>query len=167
MGRLKLFAILVVSVGAAVGLAGVANAAPAKSGAPHVDTSRAAALARAESAVKYLTAHPASVTSTNFIQNSAALGFTGGLGVIHVYRGAGSNYAHGLYDAVLPASYYSDVYFGWTTTSGWYTGPGYCTVQYRADRISEHQWVRQSPDLGSGQHFIGGGTYYIVEPYAC
>jgi hypothetical protein len=93
----------------------------------------------------------------------AATGWSSGLGVIHYSYGP---HRYGSYDAILPgwAATYGE--FGWSTTAGWYTGPGYCTVQLRSDDDGLH-WARQYPDLGSGQHFIGAHTSYEVEPYRC
>lgn len=100
-------------------------------------------------------------TATNYIRNKTTGVF--GLGVIHVRDGS---YTHGTYDAVLPSGTYTDLYFGWTTTAGWYTGPGYCTYQYRNDDGGS-VFTRQLPDLGPGQHFIGSNTSYLVYVYHC
>lgn len=83
-----------------------------------------------------------------------------GLGVIHIQDGA---YTYGNYDAILPPQSWSDVQFMWITTAGWYTGPGYCTRQWRS--TDGQTWTPQYPDLGPGQHFIGLSTYYRVEAY--
>jgi hypothetical protein len=100
-------------------------------------------------------------TASNYIGNGTGGGF--GLGVIHVRDGS---YTHGTYDAVLPSGAYTDLYFGWTSTAGWYTGPGYCTYQYRNDDGGSI-FTRQLPDLGPGQHFIGSNTRYLVYVYQC
>jgi hypothetical protein len=111
---------------------------------------------------KSLTASPAvsAVASyTNFITNA----WSGGLGVIHVKDGT---YTHGTYDALLPPNNNTVDAFGWSTTAGWYAGPGYCTSQLRSDDRG-NTWYWQLPDLGSGQHFIGANTSYVVFPYRC
>jgi hypothetical protein len=97
---------------------------------------------------------------TNFVSNAWE---GGGLGVIHVKDGS---YTHGTYDALLPSSDDTFDTFGWTTTAGWYTGPGRCTAQLRSDDRGA-TWTQQVPDLGTGQHFIGGLTSYIVVTYDC
>ena len=99
------------------------------------------------------------VVITNSIRNVGTVG----LGVIHVRDG---NYVHGQYDSVLGEGRDSFFSFGWTTTAGWYTGPGYCTRQWRSDHPGE-VYRRQLPDLGPGQHFIGSQTSYQVEAYRC
>jgi hypothetical protein len=99
-------------------------------------------------------------TASNFVANGTA---GVGLGVIHVRDGS---YTHGTYDAVLPPNTYTSGYFGWTSTAGWYTGPGYCTYQYRNDDGGSI-FTRQYPDLGPGQHFIGSHTSYLVYAYHC
>jgi len=96
---------------------------------------------------------------TNFIWNNSGIG----RGVIHVKDG---NYADGLYDAVLEAQGATDANYGWTTVAGWYTGPGYCTEQWRSDPNTQG-WNRQLPDLGSCQHFIGATTSYEAVLYHC
>jgi hypothetical protein len=93
-------------------------------------------------------------TTTNYIYNDSDIG----LGVIHVRDGS---YTHGTYDVVLAPGTFTP----WTSTAGWYTGPGYCTEQYRSDDGAP--WTRQYPDLGPGQHFIGAHTSYIVYAYHC
>jgi hypothetical protein len=98
--------------------------------------------------------------TTNYIANGTA---GVGLGVMHVRDGS---YVHGSYDAVLPPGAYTDGYFGWTTTAGWFTGAGYCTYQYRNDDGGS-VFTRQLPDLGAGQHFIGSRTRYLVYAYHC
>jgi hypothetical protein len=105
-------------------------------------------------------AHPTAVAAAtrNFIVNASAIV----LGVIHVRDGS---YRHGTYDSILPAEKSTDVYLGWPGAAGWYTGPGYCTAQWRSDNGGP--WSRQVPDLGSGQHFIGAHTSYIVKAYPC
>lgn len=158
MKNLKRLTFLTAPVVAMIGLSGVANAAPVNTAASNIAHNREVALAKAESVAANLTVHPAVVSWTNFISN----GWTGGLGVIHVKDGA---YTHGSYDALLPAHKDTVDAFEWSTTAGWYTGPGYCTLQLRSDNGGA--WVQQSPDLGSGQHFIGAYTSYIVVPYAC
>ncbi|WP_334626429.1 hypothetical protein [Micromonospora sp. CPCC 205539] len=100
----------------------------------------------------------ASLAAGNYIYNE----WGGGLGVIHVRDG---KYTHGTYDAVLPSGQWSDWYFGWANTAGWYTGANHCTVQYRSD--GGGPWYRQLPDLGPGQHFIGLQTSYAVTVYDC
>ncbi len=99
----------------------------------------------------------AAVAATNAIANQSSIG----IGVIHVRDG---NYSHGNYDVVLPRGQWTDLAFGWASTAGWYTGPGYCTQQWRSDSIIG-SYVRQLPDLGPGQHFIGSHTSYIVIAY--
>ena len=99
---------------------------------------------------------------TNYIFNKSADNI--GLGVIHVRDG---NYTLGTHDAVLPWGTFSDWQFGWTTTAGWYTGPGYCTQQWRLDNSGTGPRTRQLPDLGPGQHFIGAHTVYEVRAYRC
>jgi photosystem II stability/assembly factor-like uncharacterized protein len=162
MRQLNRLLLLALPVIAALGLAGVANAAPAKTHASNVADSRAAALARAESMVRNTAVRPAA-GYTNYIANPGDNLWSGGLGVIHVKDGS---YTYGNYDALLPTGTDTYDYFGWSTTSGWYTGPGYCTIQFRSDDGGS-TWTRQVPDLGSGQHFIGGGTSYLVYPYPC
>jgi hypothetical protein len=100
------------------------------------------------------------ITATNAIGNQSSIG----LGVIHVRDGS---YARGEYDAVLGAGQWTDLAFGWSSTAGWYTGPGYCTAQWRSDTGIGGPYHRQLPDLGAGQHFIGGATSYIVVAYRC
>lgn len=102
---------------------------------------------------------PAAATFTNFISN----GWNRAIGVIHVKDGS---YTHGTYDAALPAGDDTFDTFGWSTTAGWYTGPGFCTAQLRSND-GGNTWSQQVPDLGSGQHFIGANTSYIVVPYNC
>lgn len=118
----------------------------------------AAGLATAALAVA---AAPAGATiGTNYIVNLSTIK----LGVIHVRDGS---YVYGSYDALLPPNQYTDVNLNWGTTAGWYTGAGYCTQQWRSDIDLPNHFVRQTPDLGAGQHFIGGHTYYKVKPYRC
>jgi hypothetical protein len=102
---------------------------------------------------------PAAAGFTNFISNA----WTGGnLGVIHVKDGS---YTHGTYDAPLPPLDDTFDTLGWSTTAGWYTGPGFCTAQLRSDD-GGNTFVQQD-NLGSGQHFIGANTSYIVRPFKC
>ena len=162
MKQLNRLALLAVPVLVALGLAGVANAAPAKPDTSTVSDSRSAALTRAESIAMHPAMHPAA-GYTNFIANPGDSAWSGNLGVIHLKDGS---YTHGTYDALLPIGDDTYDYFGWSTTSGWYTGPGYCTIQFRSDDGGS-TWTRQVPDLGPGQHFIGGGTSYLVYPYPC
>jgi len=96
---------------------------------------------------------------TNWIQNTTPNATR--LGVIHVRDG---NYTYGTHDATLPSGSWSDLEFGWATTAGWYTGPGYCTRQFRSAEPFA-MFTRQLPDLGPGQHFIGAHTFYKVEAY--
>jgi hypothetical protein len=100
-------------------------------------------------------------TATNVIINESDGGL--GLGVIHEHD---NNYVFGKYDAVLPINQSTANAFGWITTAGWYTGPGFCTRQFRSDTGS-NPFTRQSPDLPAGQHFIGAHTSYVVEAYPC
>lgn len=115
-----------------------------------------AAVAAAQSA---RASAPHLAASTNYIFNETS---NLGIGVIHQKDGS---YTHGTYDAVLQPNGSTDLNFGWTTTAGWYTGPGYCTAQWRSS--DEVNFVRQTPDLGAGQHFIGASTSYIVLMYHC
>ncbi|MET8281751.1 hypothetical protein [Micromonospora sp. NPDC005174] len=135
--------------------ASLASAAPAESA-----TSTAMSRQAAESALlEYAALHsPAAVAAGNRIGNA----WGGGLGVIHVRDG---KYTYGTHDAVLPFDQWSDAWFGWATTAGWYTGAGYCTMQLRSD--GGGPWYRQLPDLGAGQHFVGLQTSYIVSIYGC
>jgi hypothetical protein len=105
-------------------------------------------------------ARPAAVAATtrNFIWNVSDIG----IGVIHVRDGS---YQHGTYDSILPSGAFTDQYLGWPGTGGWYTGPGYCTQQWRAE--DGVNFSPQLPDLGPGQHFIGAHTSYIVNAYHC
>jgi hypothetical protein len=102
---------------------------------------------------------PHSVGSTNYVDNQTP-GID--LGVLHTTEGP---HMFGNYDALLPPAESTDLYLGWTTTAGWYIGPGYCTEQWRSE--DEVNFVRQLPDLGSGQHFIGTHTSYLVTAYHC
>jgi hypothetical protein len=99
------------------------------------------------------------LTVTNFIQNTSTIN----LGVIHVADG---HYAHGNYDALLTPGRNTYVSFLWTTTAGWYTGPGYCTRQWRSDTPNA-PFRRQLPDLPAGLHVIGSNTAYQVQAYRC
>jgi hypothetical protein len=101
----------------------------------------------------------AAVNWTNFISN----GWTADIGVIHVKDGS---YTLGNYDARLPSGDDTVDTFGWSTTAGWYTGPGFCTSQLRSDDRGA-TWSQQLPDLGSGQHFIGANTSYILVVHSC
>lgn len=47
---------------------------------------------------------------------------TVGVGAIQVWLGRGLIYRQGYYDAVIPGGQYS----GWSSTEGFYVGPGYC-----------------------------------------
>ncbi len=168
MKQLRRLAVLVVPVVVAViGLASGANAASAKNGASSVGNSRAAALAEFESFVTHLEASSASLcTCTNLIinapNNSSNISSIR-LGVIRVRR-SDYSYRLGNYDELLSSANNTYNQFGWRTTAGWYTGPGYCTQQWRSDD-GGHTWIHQLPDLGPGQHYIGPNTWYWVEPY--
>jgi hypothetical protein len=135
----------------------VASAATG-SGSPEAAGARPATVDAAALTAALPTAMAA--TATNYIANGTA---GVGLGVIHVRDGS---YTHGTHDAVLPPNTYTSGYFGWTTTAGWYTGPGYCTYQYRNDDGGSI-FTRQYPDIGPGQHFIGPHTRYLVYAYHC
>ena len=74
--------------------------------------------------------------ATNTVGNASEVGF----GVIDDRDG---HYNHGSYDEILRFELFTDSYFGWVTTAGWYTGPG------------------------AGQHFIGARTSYFVLAYRC
>ncbi|WP_163568784.1 right-handed parallel beta-helix repeat-containing protein [Fodinicola feengrottensis] len=106
------------------------------------------------------TASPASagIAATTSATNTIINGTTINIGVIHVKDGS---YAHGQYDVALPPDDDTAGNLGWSTTAGWYTGPGYCTVQYRWD-ANYPIWRVQKPDLGPGQHFIGPDTSYQI-----
>lgn len=97
--------------------------------------------------------------ATNSIRNASEVGF----GVIDDRDGS---YVHGQYDAILRFELWTHEYFRWITTAGWYTGPGYCTVQLRSEDRGA-TWESQDPPLGQGQHFIGARTSYIVTAYRC
>jgi hypothetical protein len=130
-----------------------AVAAPAVASASANSQDTAVAAARSARA-----STPHLAASTNYIFNNSTIG----IGVIHLHDGS---YTHGTYDVILQPGGSSDLDFGWATTAGWYTGPGYCTEQWRSS--DEVNFVRQTPDLGSGQHFIGASTSYIVLAYHC
>ncbi|GAA5183544.1 hypothetical protein GCM10023322_23070 [Rugosimonospora acidiphila] len=99
--------------------------------------------------------------NSNYILNCT---YEFGLGVMHLKDNA---YTHGTYDAALPGEgAATDTYFGWQNAAGWYNGPGYCTSQARSDD-GGRTWRWQEPDLGPGQHFIGGATDYQVFSYKC
>ncbi|HJP77064.1 MAG TPA: hypothetical protein VJ914_22540 [Pseudonocardiaceae bacterium] len=158
MRHLKRIALLVLPFVAVLGLSGVANATPTHVDGSTVASSRTAALAEAESFAAHFKVD-ATATYTNFVSNA----WTGGLGVIHVQDGS---YTYGTYDAVLPASDDTFDTFGWSTTAGWYNGPGRCSSMLRSDD-GGNSWTQQFPDLGPGQHFIGAYTSYIVATYVC
>lgn len=113
------------------------------------------------STISHTGVSPHATSFTNYILNGSSSNV--GLGVIHVRDG---NYTFGNYDEVLQVGTDTNLAFGWATTAGWYTGPGYCTQQLRSDD-GGHSFTRQSPDLGPGQHFIGSNTIYIVNAYRC
>jgi hypothetical protein len=94
---------------------------------------------------------------TNYIGNE----WTQSLGVIHVKDGS---YTHGNYDAALPPDTDTVGAFAWTTTAGWYIGPGYFSKQVRSDNGGP--WTATT-DLPSGQHFIGANTSYVVNVWSC
>ncbi|MEU8821752.1 hypothetical protein [Actinoplanes sp. NPDC048796] len=71
----------------------------------------------------------------------------------------------GKYDERLQPDQWSHKAFGWNTTGGWYTGPGYCTAQQRSDDRGR-TWQDQ-PDLGPGVHLIGPTTIYAIYAYPC
>jgi hypothetical protein len=70
----------------------------------------------------------------------------------------------GKYDYVLPKNEMTHSRYGWDTSGGWYTGPGYCTYQLRSDDHGA-TFKLQSPDLGPGLHLIGSTTSYAVRSY--
>ncbi len=72
----------------------------------------------------------------------------------------------GKYDERLQPQMWSHSQFGWNTTGGWYTGPGYCTAQMRSDDHGK-TWRDQLPDLGPGVHLIGPNTSYALYAYPC
>jgi hypothetical protein len=146
MKRLMRLVLLTLPVALALAVPTVASASA---------NSQDAAVAAAQSA---RAGAPHLAASTNYIFNDSSIG----IGTIHVQDGS---YTHGTYDAILQPGGSTDLDFGWATTAGWYTGPGYCTEQWRSS--DEVNFVRQTPDLGSGQHFIGASTSYIVLAYHC
>jgi hypothetical protein len=81
------------------------------------------------------------------------------VGVIHLKD---YNYGHGTYDVTIAANI-STFDVGWQETAGWYTGPNYCTQQYRSDFGGPFH--RQEPDLGPGIHYIGPDTSYDIYVY--
>lgn len=135
MKPFKWLALLAVPVVTTLGLSSGANAAPAKTDAP-IPT------------VNTVCSNP-----TNEIFNISSIG----LGVFPV----GSTTQN--YTNVLPAGGVT-CQLGYTTAGGWYNGPGYCSEQWRWDNGGPG-WVRQSPDLGQGQHRIGSTTSYQVKAY--
>ncbi|WP_229068662.1 hypothetical protein [Actinoplanes sp. DH11] len=159
MKRFRWLAALTTSVALALSTAGVAEAAsplPALAGVARSSEEADAALRRIMATLPPRRA----LAPTNYVYN----GWHGAIGVIRKKRADGQ-YQEGWYDRKLPAYRFSDTYFAWGTTGGWFTGQGYCTVQYRSDNGGLS--YRQSPDLGAGQHFIGATTTYFVYPYAC
>ena len=103
----------------------------------------------------------APAAATNFIINDSPLGLE--IGVIEKRDG---DYQFGNYDWRLPEGQSTDLWLvtRWSTTAGWYTGPGYCTKQWRSENMGS-TWTRQKPNLGPGQHFIGATTSYDVYAY--
>ncbi|MEU4425955.1 hypothetical protein AB0F81_35500 [Actinoplanes sp. NPDC024001] len=93
---------------------------------------------------------------TNYIHNDSATG--GRLGII-INRNSTANY-----DALLPDVQNTYDYFNLRTVAGWYTGPGYCSRQWRKD-FPNSPFYRQWPNLGPGRHLIGSTTTYIVSTY--
>lgn len=158
MQHFKRLALLVVPFVAVLGLSGVANATSTNTGESNVAGSRAAALAEAESFAAHLT-----VDATASVTNSVYNAWTGNLGVIHVRDG--SYVVPGKYDSLLPPSEDTAGAFGWSTTAGWYNGPGRCNTLLRSDD-GGNTWKSQPP-VGPGQHFIGSHTSYIVSTYVC
>ncbi|MEU4338794.1 hypothetical protein AB0F59_29770 [Micromonospora lupini] len=154
--RRGLFTVAVTAILSMVLSAGLASAAPADPGT----STRMSKQAAEAAALSFMALHsPASSAAAG---NRIGNAWGGGLGVIHVRDG---KYTHGTYDAVLPYNQWSNELFGWGTTAGWYTGAGYCSMQWRSD--GGDQFYRQLPDLGSGQHFIGLETSYVVSIYDC
>ncbi|MBG0563910.1 hypothetical protein [Actinoplanes aureus] len=97
------------------------------------------------------------LASTNWIMNDNLTG--GRLGVIR-----NRNAPPARYDALLPNNQYTDRNLRWNTAGGWYTGPGYCTRQWRLDS-PDGTLYRQWPNLGPGRHLIGTTTSYQVSMY--
>jgi len=102
---------------------------------------------------------PPPCACTNNVYNPSTIT----IGVIHVEHSVYNTYRLGLYDALLSPNETTYGQFGWLTTAGFYTGPGYCTSVWRSDNGGP--WTRQLPDLGPGQHFIGPHTTYFIRPY--
>jgi hypothetical protein len=159
MKHLRWLAFLAVPTVLTLALAVPATAAPVHPAAATeaVAAHRAAAV---EALHAFVATHPLPAATTNYIGNAWS---GGGLGAIHQDDGT---YTHGTYDALLPYNEWSDLYFGWENTAGWYTGTGFCNALLRSDDGGA-TWYEQLPDLGSGQHFIGPATNYIVSTYAC
>ena len=99
------------------------------------------------------------IAPTNTVWNYSHIG----LGVIEKFN---QPHAYGHYDAILPAEQPSYIansadYKGWTTTGGFYIGPGYCADLYRHDFGLSGPWEYQSR-IGPGEHPIGSNTSYRV-----
>jgi hypothetical protein len=103
------------------------------------------------------------VAITNTVYNYSDVN----LGVIQKFN---QPHAHGHYDVLLPAqerhgnSLFVDNsadYRGWTTTGGFYIGPGYCADLFRHDFGLSGPWEFQMR-IGPGEHPIGSNTSYRV-----
>jgi len=94
-----------------------------------------------------------------------------GIGVIQDWRGFGTIYGRGLYDAVLPAGQRTDCAagFGWYDAEGYYIGPGYCAEvrYYNNGRFRDYELV------AGGQHPLPPWSWsdpvhrWEVDPYRC
>lgn len=99
------------------------------------------------------------IAPTNTVWNYSHIG----VGVIEKFN---QPHAYGHYDAILPAEQPSYIansadYKGWTTTGGFYIGPGYCADLYRHDFGLSGPWEFQGR-IGPGEHPIGSNTSYRV-----
>ena len=139
MRRLLKFGPTVVVLGVLlVGLASPAQAAPPPRTVPPVDS------------------RPATNTIYNWTYGT-------GIGVIRV---ADNDYLFGNYDAALPGWQATWQDFQWTTTAGFYVGPGYCVNAFRHDHGLSGAFTFQGT-FGAGRHYIGANTSYILEARRC
>ncbi|MDR7274713.1 hypothetical protein [Catenuloplanes atrovinosus] len=153
MTRIRRLTLLVLPLALSIFVASPASAAPAKA--------TAASLARA-ALHRSVAAAPPNLPSyvTNSVGNSSIIA----VGVIGQKDGVYK--VPGKYDERLQPQMWSHSQFGWNTTGGWYTGPGYCTAQMRSDDHGK-TWRDQLPDLGPGVHLIGPNTSYALYAYPC
>lgn len=132
MNNLRRLGVLALPVVAAASLIAPASAAPA-TGSPH-------AAADCLNGVRSYIA--------NYKGSEAGAGI--GVGVISTWTKAGSVYAKGLYDEVLPVNQRTDCRFGWYDAEGYYIGPGYCAALWAVS--VRGKWYIHKLDIPPGQH---------------